>query len=58
MVLLLPRQQQTNESNKEVHNRKYEEWQSTDLLLCSWIIETLSGETLGHVFGQNTVREV
>jgi hypothetical protein len=47
-----------DESNKEVPNPKYEEWQSTDLLLRSWIIGTLSEEALGYVVGQNTAREV
>jgi hypothetical protein len=48
----------TDESNKEVLNPKYEEWQSTDLLLRSWITGTLSEEALGHIVGQNTAREV
>jgi hypothetical protein len=47
-----------DESNKEVLNPKYEEWQSTDLLLRSWITGTLSEEALGHIVGQNTAREV
>jgi hypothetical protein len=48
----------TDESNKEVPNPKYEEWQSRGLLLRTWIIGTLSEEALGHVVGQNTAREV
>jgi hypothetical protein len=48
----------TNESNKEVPNPEYEEWQSTDLLLCSWITGTLSKEAHGHIIGQNTTYEV
>jgi len=47
-----------DESNKEVLNLKYEECQSTGLLLHSWIIGTLSEEALGHVVGQHTAREV
>jgi len=47
----------TNEANKEVPNPKYEEWQSIDLLLRSWIIGTLLEEALGHV-GQNTTHEM
>jgi hypothetical protein len=48
----------TDESKKEVPNPEYEEWQSIDLLLRSWITGTLSEEALGHIVGQNTGRKV
>ena len=46
------------ESGKQIPNQKFEEWQQVDLLLRSWVIETLPEEALGHVVGMNTAREV
>ena len=53
-----PKPKILKESSESIPNPKFDERVNIDLLLCSWIIGTLSEEALGHVVGMNTAQEV
>ena len=46
------------ESGESISNPKFDEWMKTDLLLRSWITDTLSKEALGVVVGMTTAHEI